>query len=180
MRFSLRTTAAVGSAALLTFGLAACGDGERDQSGYYTTVPSPAYEPGSLISTELEMVPPEERGGHTIVTGKLLNTGDATSITGAETNVAHKVKLYNGETVVTEIPVPANAENAGLELTKDGYHFELEEVRMVIDNDGKISLDIFTDKDYVSSIEVNVVSESTSPSPSASVSGPSGSPTPRA
>jgi len=166
MRFSRRTTATVGSAFLLTFGLAACGSGERETPDYVTSVPTPSFEPGSLVSTDLEMVKPE-KDGNTIVTGTLLNTGDAASITGADTNVAHKVKLFNGETVVKEIPIAANAEGAGLELSKEGFHFELEEVKMVIDNDGAITLEVFTDEKFVSEIEVVVKSATTSPSPTA-------------
>jgi copper(I)-binding protein len=167
MRLSFRTTAAIGSACLLTFGLAACGSGEKEPGDYTTSLPTKSYAPGTLTSTNLEMFRPETRGGVTIVTGTLLNSGDAGAITKADTNVAKKIKLFNGSEVVKEIPVPANGENSSLELTKTGFHLELEDVKMVVDNDGKITLELFTDNAFVSQIEV-VVKEKTSTTPSAS------------
>jgi|GEM_PF-1762065 len=161
MRLSLRTTAAVGSACLLTFGLAACGSGDRGPVTYSTSVPVKTYAPGTLSSTNLEMFRPQTRGGISIVTGTLVNGGEVGVITKADSNIAKKIKLFNGSEVVKEIPVPAKGEPS-LELTKTGYHLELEDVKMVKDNDGEITLKIFTDDAFVSEIEVVVKQSTTS------------------
>ena len=166
MRLPFRTTAALGSACLLTFGLAACGTGEKEPGDYSTSVPTKSYAPGSLTSTNLEMVAPTTRGGAAIVTGTLLNSGEAGFITSADTNVAKKIKLFNGSEVVKEIPVAAEGAAPSQELTKTGFHLELEDVKMVIDNDGKITLELVTDGEFVSEIEV-VVKKKSSASPTA-------------
>jgi hypothetical protein len=164
-----RIAAAVACVGVLGFGATACGSGENT-ANYETSVPTASYGPGSLSSTDLKMTEPAERGGKAIVTGTLLNAGEAGFITGAETNVAHKVKMFNGEQVVSEIPVASNGTQASQELTKEGYHLELEDVKMVVDNDGQITLKLITDEKNLSSVEVLVIRPGASPSASASIS----------